>query len=351
MKILNFFLNLKIFDRFVPQMKEISDRVDEFHIAYTQGEVKSHWNNHFSFHKVSVNVNRIKSTTLQWWLSSKKVYNQLNDINVDLYYSLSGFLLQQITQRIASWRKKPYIIRLTRNHRYYRNLLNLPSWKKFIFDYYETQSLKRASLVIPVSKKLRKIAVQWGVPKNKLSESVPLGVDADHFKPLNVPRLSRFTIGYAGRISPEKGIFRLIRIAKIFPEIIFLIAGRKQMKVDFPNNIIYKGSLEFKDMPKFYNQCDLIILPSLTEGFPNVILESYACGKPVLATSEAFPEELPVFGAVSKIDEFPKIIREIRDEDLVSIGKKAREYVKKRYAWKKFGESMIKLFKDVLNDH
>ena len=123
------------------------------------------------------------------------------------------------------------------------------------------------------------------------------------------------------------------------------------MKVDFPNNIIYKGRLEFKDMPKFYNQCDLIILPSLTEGFPNVILESYACGKPVLATTEAFPEELSVFGAVGKIDEFPKIIREIRNEDLVLMGKKAREYVKKRYTWKKFGESMIKLFKDVLDKY
>ncbi|HNQ21949.1 MAG TPA: glycosyltransferase [Phycisphaerae bacterium] len=41
------------------------------------------------------------------------------------------------------------------------------------------------------------------------------------------------------------------------------------------------------DMPSVYRACDLTVLPSLREGTPNVLLESMACGVPVLATQVA----------------------------------------------------------------
>jgi len=42
-----------------------------------------------------------------------------------------------------------------------------------------------------------------------------------------------------------------------------------------------------KDVPAIYNACDLTILPSTREGTPNVVLESMACGVPVIASEIA----------------------------------------------------------------
>ncbi len=347
MKIMMPFWQLARFDRYVPQMKAIAKRIDEFHIAYIGGDVVEDWREYFEFHKVSIPYSFIRSITIRWWLSKGKMYGQLKDIDVDLYYTLSDFWSQEVARHIALKLSKPYVVRLRGNYKDSREARKVPYHKKKFLSHYETRSLRDANLVIPISSRLTKFAQECRVAESRVTEAIPIGVDVKHFRPMVVERKNGFTVGYAGRISSEKGVLRLVEVARKLPRVQFLIAGKREMKVDFPDNVSYMGKLPFNEMPYFYNQCDLVTLPSLTEGFPCVILEAYACGKPILATFEAVPDELKVFGAVGDTDSFPELIEGTKTWSLQSLGKQARKYVTKNYSWEKFGDSIVKCLEEV----
>ena len=92
---------------------------------------------------------------------------------------------------------------------------------------------------------------------------------------------------YFGRFRREKGIYSLIEIfRKINSNIQLTLAGDVKMNFDH-ENLNYIGRISnIKKIIKLYDQHDIIILPSFTEGHPKVILESLIRGKPVII----FPE-------------------------------------------------------------
>jgi glycosyltransferase involved in cell wall biosynthesis len=290
----------------------------------------------------------IKSKMVRFYISRRKIYNQIKEINIDLVFVLSDLWAQECSRYYRSQKSVPYVVRLRANPKRVRKAIGTSWAKERILNYLEVRSLKHADLIIPNSKDLAKKTEEWGVPKEKITEPIYNGVDTHMFKPMNVEKSSEFTVAYAGRVSPEKGIYRLVRIAEKLPDVHFLIAGKRQMGISFPRAIEYVGGLPFSEMPKFYNKADLIILPSFTEGFPNVILEAYACGKPVLVAREAFPQELEVFGSVADSNRLDIEIEALQNLDLVTVGLEARSHVKKHYTWERFGQSIIEHLRAVV---
>lgn len=104
-------------------------------------------------------------------------------------------------------------------------------------------------------------------------------------------------IGYIGRISEEKGILNLVKAVPLMiekvPNILLVICGTGDLSASL-NDIVESEALEahisfskwipHRDVPQFLNRLRLLIIPSFTEGLPNVLLEAMACGTPVLAT-------------------------------------------------------------------
>lgn len=328
-------------------VKSISDKVREFHIAYVEGEPEEEWERYLLFHKVNMPYDFVGSKITRFFLSRRKLCSQLGDVNVDVIFTLSDLWRQEFSRHCSRKMGIPYVVRLRGNHREVRRSMNIGSLKRTVLDYLEIRSLREANLVIPNSKELAKKAEEWGVEKKKITSPVYNGVDTRMFRPMDVRKSREFTVAYAGRISPEKRVSHIVRIAEKLTDVHFIIAGKKEMDISFPGCVRYLGVLSRSEMPKFYNSVDLIVLPSVTEGFPNVILEAYACGKPVLVAREAIPEELKVFGSVADLEDFESEIEALKKADLKTLGRRARSYVEKHYAWEKFAQSTIKLLKRV----
>jgi glycosyltransferase involved in cell wall biosynthesis len=105
-------------------------------------------------------------------------------------------------------------------------------------------------------------------------------------------------VGYIGRFSKEKGILNLIEaiplVLKEKPNVRFIICGEGSLTLAVESSIKEKGLeghvklrhwITHEDVPEYLNEIRLLVLPSFTEGLPNIILEAMACGTPVLATS------------------------------------------------------------------
>lgn len=104
-------------------------------------------------------------------------------------------------------------------------------------------------------------------------------------------------IGYVGRLSEEKGILNFVKsiplLLKQKPFLNILIIGDGDLKNNvknylsnnsLENNVKLVGWSSNEDLPKYLNLLKLLVIPSYTEGLPNVMLEAMACGTPVLAT-------------------------------------------------------------------
>jgi len=108
---------------------------------------------------------------------------------------------------------------------------------------------------------------------------------------------SAFVVGFAGRLSPEKGLsFLLLALAdgglRDPDEVCLLVAGDGPLAAQLRSDVHaldleaatrFLGRIEY--MPSFYRTIDLLVVPSLRETQPMVILEAMASEVPVVGTA------------------------------------------------------------------
>ena len=160
-------------------------------------------------------------------------------------------------------------------------------------------ALNRADRVLCVSEGLRDsiVALSEGSVDPK---TVRNGVDLDFFYPSadrellkNSLAIPRFTVLFAGNFVPLKGADLLIDAIRSVPDVDLVMAGSGPMEArlkrlvadsGLADRVRFAGVLDQKDLRSYYQAADALILPSASEGMPNVLLEAMACGTPVLTT-------------------------------------------------------------------
>lgn len=226
-----------------------------------------------------------------------------------------------------------------------------------------------AALVSPVCNFNRRWEYLYGVPREKLL-TIYNGVNPDVFVPGPKPPKTqgRPTVVAAARVFPLKDILTMIRSAAIvrqtIPEVKFIVYG--SLDADPPyvqecRDLIAELNLEetfefggfHNNPPAIFNEGDISILTSISEGFPYTVLESMSCGKPVVATDVGgVREALEGFGVVAPPKNPQKIaegvIELLQDEERrQALGIKARQEVLAKYRTSATVESYRRAYEEL----
>lgn len=164
--------------------------------------------------------------------------------------------------------------------------------------------LNEADAVVPVGADLRESILRLGIPIEK-THIVPRGVDTTLFSPgnrqearrrLGIPERKQVLL-YVGNMVPLKGIDVLLAACELlFRENadlqLYLIgdgSSRNQLETESHLRGIasitrFIGPVAHSTLPNWYRAANVTVLPSRSEGVPNVLRESLACGTPFVAS-------------------------------------------------------------------
>jgi glycosyltransferase involved in cell wall biosynthesis len=150
--------------------------------------------------------------------------------------------------------------------------------------------IRRSDYVLTSSEEIRSILISIGAVPEKTA-ALHSGVDTTFFSPRS-QELTRRELGFSvdatiflfvGRLHAWKGLNEILSVAKCCPNETFVFIGPGEIPIH-SKNCLFVGSKQPESVRAWYNASDCLLLPSYTEGFPTVIMEAFACGKPVIAT-------------------------------------------------------------------
>ncbi len=117
----------------------------------------------------------------------------------------------------------------------------------------------------------------------------PSQLDSVWFKKPKSQEIKNFKLLYVGRIRVEKGIFSLANLIKNKRDISLTIVGAEKntsYKINQSNVNIQLTQSNKLRLIKYYDDHDIFVLPSFTEGHPMVLLEALARRRPVIIFNE-----------------------------------------------------------------
>ena len=234
--------------------------------------------------------------------------------------------------------------------------------------------VRRCDRYIAQTKKSREYLINQGA-KPTLIDIVYHPADANFFAPRKSIVLNKFLSGdeikflFVGRLEKSKGLYCLIYAMKHLVQSklnakLFIIGGgteERKLKMlvsslNLTNFVTFIGNVPYERLPEFYNACDALILPSLIDPSPSVILEAMACGKPVIGSKVGGIEEVLVDRETGYLfnpnnyKELSLLLRKFTNspEIIQQFGKNSRKRIEEVYALEKISERLIEIYEKTL---
>ncbi|WP_296951607.1 glycosyltransferase family 4 protein [uncultured Massilia sp.] len=156
-----------------------------------------------------------------------------------------------------------------------------------------------AAGMVTVCNALREEMMGLGIPGDRIV-ALRNGVDLQRFQPMDRQAaraslgIDGFTVVSVGVLDPRKAHDLTIGALALMPDVKLLIAGigpeRKRLeaqaeRLGVADRVTFLGAVAQTELKHYYNAADAMILASSREGWANVLLESMACGTPVVASN------------------------------------------------------------------
>lgn len=224
---------------------------------------------------------------------------------------------------------------------------------------------RRAASVITVSDALRQRLIALGADADRIA-TLRNGVDLETFRPVERDAARR-ALGVGGRVIvavgnvvEAKGQRLVVRALADLPDTQFLIAGdgpdvpalrALAAELGVGDRVRFLGRVPHETLRDVYGAADVSVLASAREGWPNVLLESMACGTPAVATRVGGVPEIvtcPESGAIADA-RTPEALARALDDVLSSPPTRAatRAYAE-AFSWDATTEGQIKMFQAAL---
>lgn len=246
-----------------------------------------------------------------------------------------------------------------------KDLLQLKLWGKY--------SIKKASKIITISESSRSdIIKSYGINPGKVAVVYPgiKKVSSIGYQALSMDELQKKYgiekkyILFVGTLQPRKNIERLIEAFSKLDrsDIDLVIVGKKgwmledilnaPKKFGVSENVRFLHGVTDEDLPSFYKNAEMFVLPSLYEGFGLPVIEAMKYGCPVITSNVS---SLPEAGGEAALYVDPKDANDIakkmkkllEDEslrkDLIAKGTKQVE----KFSWEKSAKETLKVLEEV----
>ncbi|HDY89208.1 MAG TPA: glycosyltransferase family 4 protein [bacterium] len=197
-------------------------------------------------------------------------------------------------------------------------------------------------------------------PGDRTSACKFLGIDPDR------PRII-----FAGNFYKIKGIEYLIQsmplVLQKYPDCELILLGAQPGRKDI---VLYRDSIvsakienavrivtkvAHEKLPVWMQASDLLVLPSLKEGFGIVAAEALACGKPVVATKSGGPEDIVEEGLgflvpPGNFEALGEGILRVLDGTGILNSNAMAESIKSRFSYESITQKIVGVYKEVLNE-
>ena len=231
---------------------------------------------------------RLDPTTLP------RLVRLVREERIDLLH-LTGWGASDFGRLVSAWTGVPAIVHVTDHyHPWYQDVADrLLGWRTDAVIAV-SRSVAETSPMFRHARLRRRVRVLQNPVDLREFAPVPEAEAAALRQALGVPP-GRLVVGYLGRLHPEKGVHHLPdalpAVVRAVPEAVLVVIGdgpqqraleAQVQRLGLGPHVLFHGFRS--DVAAALSAFDVAVVPSLTEGFPNVVLEAMAVGRPIVAS-------------------------------------------------------------------
>lgn len=239
----------------------------------------------------------------------------------------------------------------------------------FMMDMYGRMDrfcVRACNHIICVSEAVRGEVHNYGIAPEKTSV-IYNGLDAQLFETEEDVReelnLKGNVVLYAGRLEPHKGVEFLIRACRDLDAALLIVgkgsdSSRLSSLVDslgMSGRTTFVGEVPHEQIARYYNTADVVVYPTLYEPLGNVVLESMASGKPIVASRtggipEILNDECGILVSPADEKELHRALDTLLNDESLrkEMGASGRNAVKK-YSWENVARKTASICRDVID--